>query len=58
MRNMTARKLNTMPFASTMPMFTPMPKRMTVSDRKPKNVTAALDSTTEKPRFMACAMAS
>ena len=58
MRNMTVRKLNRMPFASTMPMFTPMPNCMTVSERKPKNVTAALDSTTEKPRFIACAMAT
>ncbi len=47
-----------MPFARTMPMSTPMPKRITVSERNPKNVTAALESTTEKPRCMACAMAA
>ena len=57
-RNITVKNENTMPFANTIPMSTPMPKRITVSERKPKNVTAALESTTEKPRFMAWAMAT
>ena len=47
-----------MPFASTMPRLTPIPKRMTVRAKKPKKVTEALDSSMVKLRCMQWAMAS